>query len=148
MTAKRKDESGKKANIPEIVSLESLVSRSYSKKISEAQEFQLELISRTNFNFCNGKLIAELLIENYKMWRAALMPLDLLSLRDLENGCWHADTLYIYAEEGCQHSLDELVREQFNADEIHWIGNSDAADMLGVSELEGSLDAVLSVWWD
>ena len=148
MTAKRKDESGKKANIPEIVSLESLVSQSHSKKISEAQEFQLELIARTNFNFCNGKLIAELLRENHKMWRAALMPLDLLSLRDLENDCWHADTLYIYAEESWRSSLEELVREQFNADEVYWIGDSSAADMLGVSKLERTSDAILSVWWD
>ncbi len=148
MTAKKKDESGKKANIPEIVSLESLLSQSRSKKISEAQEFQLELITRTNFNFCNGKFVAELLRENHKLWRAALMPLDLLSLRDLEDGYWHADMLYIYAEEGWQHSLEELVREQFNADEVHWIGDSDAADMLGVSELERTSDLILSVWWD
>ncbi len=142
MTAK------KKTDIPEIVSLESLVSQSHSKKISEAQEFQLELIARTNFNFCNGRLVTELLRENHKMWRATLMPLNLLSLRELENGIWHADTLYIYVEEGWQYALEELVLEQFNADEVCWIGDSEAADMLGVSELERTSDAILSVWWD
>lgn len=150
MATKKKDERGRKAHIPEMVSLESLVPQKDSRKMSEAQKFQLELIARTNFNFCNGKRVAELLKENHKMWRAAMMPLDFISLRDMEDGSWHADTLYIYAEEGWQFSLEELVREQFQADEIHWIGGSSAADMLGSSGygIEQKSSVILSVWWD
>lgn len=119
-----------------------------SKKISEAQNIQLDIIAHTNFNFFEGGKIVELLKENHSMWRAVLMPLDLISLRDMENGRWHADTLYIYPEDGYQFQLEELVREQFNADEIEWIGGSGAVDMLGTTEVENKSQVILSVWWD
>lgn len=119
-----------------------------SKSISEAQNIQLDIIAHTNFNFFEGRRIADLLKENHRMWRAVLMPLDLISLRDLESGRWHADTLYIYPEDGYQFQLEELVREQFNADEIGWIGGSRAVDMLGTTEVEEKSYVVLEVWWD
>lgn len=118
------------------------------KKISEAQQIQLEIIARTNFNFFDGRKIAELLKANHKMWRAVLLPLDFISLRDMDDGWWHADTLYIYPEDGYQFQLEELVREQFNADEIEWIGGSTAADMLGTTEVEDKSYVILEVWWD
>src|SRR4030095_2759085 len=94
-----------------------------SGKITEAQQIQLEIIERTNFNSFNGQKITRLLKENRKLWRAVLMPLDLISLRDMPDGVWHADTLYIYVDDGFQVQLEELVRDQFDADEIQWIGN-------------------------
>lgn len=118
------------------------------KIISDAQMIQLDIIAKTNFNFFNGRKIAELLKENHRMWRSVLMPLDLISLRDMENGRWHADTLYIYPEDGYQFQLEELVREQFNADEIQWIGGPDAVDILGTTEVEQKSQVILSVWWD
>jgi hypothetical protein len=66
----------------------------------------------------------------------------------MAGGWWHADTLYIYPEEGYEFKLEELVREQFNADEIQWIGGSTAADMLGTTEVEHKSHVILSVWWD
>src|SRR6266508_3093483 len=119
-----------------------------SKRISEAQNIQLDIIAHTNFNFLEGRKIVELLKENHRMWRAVLMPLNLISLRDMENGRWHTDTLYIYPEDGYQFQLEELVREQFNADEIEWIGGSDAMDILGTTEIENKSQVILSVWWD
>jgi hypothetical protein len=106
------------------------------------------VIAQTNFNFFEGRKIVGLLKENHRMWRAVLMPLDLISLRDMEEGTWHADTLYIYPEDGYQFQLEELVREQFNADEIQWIGGSTAVDMLGTTEVEHKSQVILSVWWD
>jgi hypothetical protein len=123
-------------------------SQQIPKTISDAQKIQLDVIARTNFNFFDGKRIVELLKENYGMWRAVLMPLDLISLRDMEEGRWHADTLYIYPEDGYQFQLEELVREQFNADEIQWIASSTAVDLLGTTEVEHKSQVILSVWWD
>lgn len=79
-----------------------------------------------------------------------MMPLNLISLRDMEENRWHADTLYIYVEDGYQFQLEELVREQFKADEVHWIGGSSAVDILGVSGegIEEMTEVILSVWWD
>jgi hypothetical protein len=118
------------------------------KRISDAQQFQLDVIAKTNFNLFEGRKIAGLLKKNHRMWRAVLMPLDLISLRDMEEGRWHADTLYIYPEDGYQFQLEELVREQFNADEIQWIGGSTAVDVLGTTEVEDKSQVILSVWWD
>jgi hypothetical protein len=119
-----------------------------SKRISDAQAIQLDIIAHTNFNFFEGRKIAEMLKENRRMWRAVLMPLDLISLRDMGDGRWHADTLYIYPEDGYQFQLEELVREQFNADEIEWIGGSAAVDMLGTTEIANKSQVILSAWWD
>jgi hypothetical protein len=118
------------------------------KSISEAQKIQLDIIAKTTFNFFEGRKIAEILKENHRMWRAVLMPLDLISLRDMDDGWWHADTLYIYPEDGYAFQLEELVTEQFNADEIQWIGGSTAVDMLGTTEVEDKSHVILSVWWD
>ena len=118
------------------------------KKISEAQQIQLDIIAKTNFNLFDGKRIAEWLKENHKMWRAVLLPLDFISLRDMDDGWWHADTLYIYPEDGWQFKLEEVMKEQFNADEVSWINGSSAADILGTTEVEDKPYAILEAWWD
>jgi hypothetical protein len=117
-------------------------------KISDAQQVQLDIIERTNFNSFDGQKISRLLKENRDLWRAVLMPLDLISLRDMPDGTWHADTLYIFVDDGCQFKLEELVREQFEADEIQWIGGSEAEDILGTTELEDRSSVILLIWWD
>jgi hypothetical protein len=149
MAEKKKYIRGKDRRIPEEVSLESLLPQKDSKKISMAQEFQLDLIARTNFNFCDGRRVAELLRENRHLWQAVIMPLNLISLRDMEQDRWHADTLYIYAEEGYQFQLEELVNEQFHADEVQWIGGSTAEDIMGTTVgFDRKSQVILSVWWD
>ena len=117
------------------------------KKISEKQEIQLDIVAKTNFNSFNGRKIAQWLRDNHRMWRAVLLPLDPLSLRDLAEGYWHADTLYIYPEDGWQFKLEEIMKEQFGADETRWIGGESAADLLGDSEIDGSY-VILEAWWD
>ena len=119
-----------------------------AKKISEAQQIQLEIIAKTNFNFFNGRKIAHVLKENHRMWRAVLLPLNLISLRDMEDGHWHADTLYIYPVDGYQFKLEEIVKEELNADEVHWIGGSEAMDLLGTTEVDGKSRVILEAWWD
>jgi hypothetical protein len=118
------------------------------KTISESQQIQLDIIAKTNFNFFNGKRIAEWLKENHKMWRAVLLPLNFISLRDMADGHWHADTLYIYPEDGWGFELEEIMREQFQADETSWIGGETAEDMLGTSEMSDKSYVILEAWWD
>ena len=147
MTTNKKDERKKRSDVKPTFII-STSPQQTSKKISEAQKIQLDVIAHTNFNFFEGKKIVALLKENHRMWRAVLMPLDLMSLRDMEDGKWHADTLYIYPEDGCQLQLEELVKEQFDADEAEWIGGSNAMDMLGTTEVEHRSQVILAVWWD
>lgn len=118
------------------------------KKISESQQIQLDIIAKTNFNFFNGRKIAEWLRENHEMWRAVLLPLNLISLRDMDDDHWHADTLYIYPEDGWGFKLEEIMREQFQADETRWIGGETAEDMLGTSEMGDKSYVILEAWWD
>jgi hypothetical protein len=148
MSTNQKDDRRKKrSNIkPEFII--SPVPQLPEKKISEAQLIQLDVIAKTNFNFFQGERIAEWLRENHKMWRAVLLPLDFISLRDMDDGHWHADTLYIYPEDGWQFELEEVLREQFGADETQWIGGETSGDMLGTSEVDDKSYVILEAWWD
>jgi len=148
MAADNKDRRRHKRNDIKPTFIISNTPQTVSKKISEAQQLQLDIIEHTNFNFFNGRKIVELLKANHKMWRSVLMPLDLVSLRDMANGHWHADTIYIYPENGYQFQLEELVREQFEADEIQWFGGSEAEDILATTEIENESHVILSIWWD
>lgn len=147
MAPSNKNNKGKKKDV-KIEFTISPVLQQVEKKISEAQNFQLEVIAKTNFNSFNGKAIAAWLRENHRMWRAVLLPLDFISLRDMDDGHWHADTLYIYPENGYGFKLEEIMKEQFHADETQWIGGESAMDMLGTSEIKNQSYVILSAWWD
>lgn len=147
MVAQNKN-SGKKKREVKVEFTISPVLQQAEKKISEAQQIQLDVIAKTNFNNFNGREIAEWLKENHKMWRAVLLPLNFISLRDMDDSHWHADTLYIYPEDGWQFKLEEIMKEQFSADETRWINGSEASDMLGISEVEDKSYVILEAWWD
>ena len=148
MATVNKNGSGKKNQDVKIEFTISPVLQQVEKKISEAQNIQLDIIAKTNFNSFNGKEIAEWLKENHRMWHAVLLPLDFISLRDMHNGHWHADTLYIYPEDGYQFKLEEIMKDRFHADETHWFGGDSAIDMLGTSEVKDRSYVILSAWWD
>jgi hypothetical protein len=148
MAMNKKDERGKKRRDVKIEYVIPPVPQPSEKTISESQQIQLDIIAKTNFNFFNGKRIAEWLKENHKMWRAVMMPLGFISLRDMADGRWHADTLYIYPEDSWGFKLEEIMREQFQADEISWIGGETAEEMLGTSEVGDKPYVILEAWWD
>ena len=146
--AEKKTERGKKRQEVKMEFIVSPVPQVPEKTIGEAQQIQLDVIAKTNFNLFNGRQIAEWLRKNHKMWRAVLLPLNLISLRDMDDGHWHADTLYIYPEDGWGFKLEEIMREQFQADETSWIGGEAAEDMLGTSEMGDKSYVILEAWWD
>ena len=148
MAMNKKDERGKKRRDVKMEFVIPPEPQLPEKKISESQQIQLDIIAKTNFNFFNGRQIAEWLRKNHKMWRAVLLPLNLISLRDMDDGHWHADTLYIYPEDGWGFKLEEIMREQFQADETSWIGGEAAEDMLGTSEMGDKPYVILEAWWD
>ena len=148
MSTNKHSENGKKRRDIKPEFLIRPVPEQPTKRISEAQQIQLDIIAKTNFNLFNGRKIAKWLKENRQMWKAVLLPLDFISLRDMDEGHWHADTLYIYAEDGWQFKLEEVLREQFDADEVRWIGGESAADLLGTTEVEDKSYVILEAWWD
>jgi hypothetical protein len=120
-------------------------------KITTIQDLQLQIIALTNYNNCDGRKINRLLRENRHLWRAAMMPnKQLYPLRDMEEGFWSADTLYLFPRAGKEFELEELVKEQFNADEITWIGSDQSLDLLGYWKKDEVQNPkmILSVWWD
>ncbi len=148
MAINKKDERGKKRRDVRMEFIIPSEPQLPEKKISEAQQIQLDIIAKTNFNFFNGKRIAKWLRENHKMWRAVLLPLKFISLRDMADGHWHADTLYIYPEDGWAFELEKVMREQFGADETSWFGGDSAADMLGTIDVADKSYVILQAWWD
>lgn len=148
MPTQKKEEKGKKRRDVKMEFVIPTEPQIPEKRISESQEIQLDIIARTNFNFFKGREIAEWLRKNHKMWHAVLLPLNFISLRDMDDGHWHADTLYIYPEDGYQFALEEIMREQFHADETSWIGGSRAMQMLGTSEVADKSYVLLEAWWD
>jgi hypothetical protein len=120
-------------------------------KITKIQDLQLQIIALTSHNNFDGKKINKLLLTYRHLWRAVMMPpIELFPLRDMEEGLWVADTLYLIPQEGKEFELEDMVREQFNADEITWIGSDQALDLLGYWNKDAVLNPklILSVWWD
>jgi hypothetical protein len=144
----KKEERGKKRKDVKIELVIPSEPQVPEKTISEVQQIQLDIIAKTNFNYFNGKEIAAWLKENHKMWRSVLLPLNFISLRDMADGHWHADTLYIYPEDGWGFKLEEIMKEQFHADETRWIGGESAVDMLGDSDVDDQSHVILEAWWD
>jgi hypothetical protein len=123
-------------------------------KLTEAtvQEIQLELIRRTNYNFFEGQRVAADLQRQPNLWRGVLLTRPgssqvsgLITLRDLEDNIWNADTLYILAtDEAAAQRLAELG-ETWQADDIV-IHTMEATGLaVGDSRPPGPL---VTMWWD
>ena len=125
--------------------------QSSNEKIGKLQKLQLDIIAHTNFNNLNGRKIKRLLIKHRQLWRAVIIQgNEFLLLRELENDHSMADTIYILARKGSETQLEELVNENFEADNVQWVRDEMALVMLRNQEnfLEQNLPPVLSVWWD
>jgi hypothetical protein len=109
------------------------------------QELQLALMRHASFNELDGNRVVRDLERRPELWAAALMSRDdLVSLRDLPDGEWNVDTLYVLSSGEDDAALEQLARA-WNADEVSWLGEEDAARLLGESPPE---HRVLVVWWD
>jgi hypothetical protein len=124
-----------------------------------AQDIQLELIRRRQFNAFDGRRVADTLLEHRDLWEAVMMDrlalsnfgslpaMGLIKLRDLPYDDWNVDTLYILApHKQAAHKLAEI----FNMEE--WGG------MVSVHDDQKDVDsalgsgredrAIVSIWWD
>jgi len=150
---KKKDERGKNAAVSKAKRAKKVVPQRTDPElnISKIQDLQLKVIAHITHNNCDGRKIEKLLRENHRLWRAVMMPnKQLYPLRDMEDGLWSADTLYMLPREGKESELEELVKEQFNADEINWIGSDQSLELLGYWKKDNVQNSklLLSVWWD
>ena len=129
-------------------------------EVNEVQMLQFKLMIHASFNVFNSEQVVHDLLEHKDLWRGAVMwradyffdekdlgreLINLSCLRDIEDGHWNVDTLYILGREGKEEELEKLARE-WDADEISWITGEDADRMLGIG---GYLkNKILRIWWD
>jgi hypothetical protein len=117
---------------------------------ASVQEIQLELIRRHRFNMFDGPKIVTSLRDHRSLWTAVLMgqgsSSDLITLRDLPQNFWNADTLYILTHDYASAAAWERIaeEEQWHADDVQVIWGNACADRLGTSE-PGYL---VQFWWD
>jgi hypothetical protein len=129
---------------------------------ASAQEIQMELLRRTQFNALDGERVSSSLLRNRHLWLAALLdrpglpnyaePGDLLTsglikLRDLPANFWNADMLFVLTPTRQQaRELARIAEEEDWAGEIRVYEDQQEIDRsLGTGRQEYGL---LSVWWD
>jgi serine protease inhibitor len=124
-----------------------------------AQDIQLELIRRWQYNAFDGERVAAKLWEHRDLWEAVMMDrlalsnpgrlpaMGLIKLRDLPYNEWNVDTLYILAPD---KEAAKKLAEIFNME--NWGGmvqvHDDPRDV--DSALGGGREerAVVAIWWD
>ena len=120
--------------------------------MNRVQELIFELMTISPFNNFDGEKVVASLKDNESLWISAIFlpfSLPLLTLRDMADGEWNADTLYIIPAEGEEDQLEGLA-SSWNADEVDWIDGMKACNMMGEwsSKKEARDKALLRVWWD
>ena len=127
-----------------------VLDRLAGRKDNEAQRLNLELMRIASFNNYDGEKVVKSLLRNRSLWKAVLIDMEggsegisLIKLRDLPDAFWNVSTVFILAEEGKEDQLLRIVR-RWRADEINWIEERRAANMLGTSRPA----KILRVWWD
>lgn len=123
--------------------------------INKVQELQLELMKLASFNDFDGEHVVKSLEENRHLWQAVIMDresyskeIDLIKLRDLPNGYWNVDVVYILPVKGKEDEL-HLLADKWGADEVEWIGSQVAQSLMGYGNRDEVNDKkLLRVWWD
>ena len=93
-----------------------------------AQDIQLELIRRHQYNAFDGEKVAAKLWEHRDLWDAVMMDrlaisspgrlpsMGLIKLRDLPDNLWNVDTLYsLAASKGAGERLAEIFNMEIGA---------------------------------
>lgn len=102
------------------------------------QQLQFELMKKASFNLFDGERVVGDLQEHPGLWRGAVMDreasepdsCDLIKLRDIGEGHWNVDTLFILPVPGKEDELFDLAADWFSADMV-WIGGKRAARLIG-----------------
>jgi len=111
----------------------------------DVQGLMLDLIQFASCNF-DGPNVRKALEWRRNYWEACMMTSYRpgVTLRDLSQGIFNADTLYILPAPGREKELERLAN-QWKAKSVKWMEREDAALFLGQ---HGTDKKVLEVWWD
>lgn len=141
-----------------------------AERITSAQEAVFTLMLASPFNDFDPAQIVTDLRENKAAWRSVVfgrwslpelqlgLPtpyLDLLMLRDLEDGIYHADTLLIFTEqdtEAAQATFTQFAAS-WQASAFRWLSRADIAhcaplrERLGLPTTDWWAGSGLAVFW-
>ena len=129
---------------------------------ASVQDIQLELIRRTRFNNFDGERVVASLLRHRALWLgvlfdhvgesprygSALLHVDgLIKLRDLADGIWNVDTLFVLTSN--LRTARDLARLLAEDDLKGDITVHDDPDETGAAlGTMGEAWGVLTVWWD
>jgi hypothetical protein len=116
--------------------------------INEFQGIQFTLMEKSSFNYFDGTRVVHDLRSHRRLWCAVVMDEgdgDLIKLREIGNGAWFADTLYILSSGADDGALARLAAH-WNPDARSWVSGSSAQKLLG--EYGPGHPRILEVWWD
>ena len=106
--------------------------------LTRIQNLLFALMENASFNNFNGKKVVQDLKDNSHLWKSATMieqsSGSVIILRDIDDGRFTVDTLYILSS-GVDDQKLELLVSTWSANAIDWTG-------------EYAIGKVLRVWWD
>src|SRR5262249_45381634 len=131
--------------------------------ISRSQKLAFMLMLEAEFNAFDPYRVITDLLGQRSLWQGAVMDRgflgsgggdgrkwarlssDLVKLRDISEGFWNVDTLFLLTE---KRSVDPLraLAEGWDADEIHVLESEDVGALLGAFPAGDA--RILTVWWD
>ena len=113
------------------------------KPINQVQQLHLELIRLTSLNLGDGNAVVDDLLRHRGLWQAVLTDrANLIKLRDMPDGYWNVDTLYIMSS-GVDDDALLALAHTWHADTISWI----RTDRPYHHSMGGSPARVLYVWY-
>lgn len=142
--------------------------------VEEIQRLNLRLMELASFNEFDGPKVVKSLLDHKDLWQACLMDreamctgavehaiipvtISLIKLRDMGHAqkkrlgtiTWNVDTLFILprSKKKTQEKLFKLAKE-WKPDEIGWILNPRAGQLLGGARIGIGPTKILRVWWD
>ncbi len=130
------------------------------KRINQAQELQFKLMELSSFNNFDGTAVSKDLKKHGDLWISCVWGrfkyFELIPLRDLRDGIYNADTLYIYTTQDKVQKIQELAK-RWNADEFGVVtstGSRGAVDFkpnetwaIFGATLENDR-CLIRIWWD
>ena len=132
--------------------------------MNKSQSLQFELMKLSSFNEFNGEQVVRDLEENQDLWIGCVWGRfhyhELIPLRDIAEGVWNTDTLYILAKTDKVSQLKRMAirwkcdefgvvyhdREEGSVGFLH----QDTWKVFGGSlkEVDGPDKCIIRIWWD
>lgn len=129
---------------------------------ASVQEIQLELLRRASVDVLDGERVHASLLRHRHLWLAALidrpglpnyaqprelLTIGLITLRDLPDNFWNADTLFILTpSHDAARELARIIEDEDWGGMVRVYEDQEEIDgALGTGRSEYGL---LSVWWD